>query len=424
MVELLITQGKIGEAFTYAERSKARVLLDALQRGDLNIARAMNAQERKEEQNFKNQIVSFNAQVSRESMRIQPDQARLAELKTQLQKSRQDYEAFRVKLYAAHPELRVQRGEVRPIGLDEAIKLLPDAGTALLEYVQTDDKTFLFLLAMKGSGGRSRMSLKVFDLPITRSELTGRVDSFRRQIGTLDLDFRRAATQLYDVLLRPARAELVGKEKLVIVPDGALWELPFQVLQSDGSRYLWQDYSICYAPSLTVLGHMVEQRRREKTGQPSRTRLLAMGNPALGGETVARIKRLHRSERLEPLPEAEMEVRMIGRLYGERSKIYVGAEAREDRLKEEADKSEVLHLATHAILNNASPMYSQIVLSQTDQSQNEDGLLEAWEITNLNFKADMVVLSACETARGRVGAGEGMIGLTWALFIPPSRYQL
>src|SRR5204863_8602681 len=67
------------------------------------------------------------------------------------------------------------------------------------------------------------------------------------------------------------------------------------------------------------------------------------------------------------------------------------------------------------IVNNSSPMYSYLVLSQGDSK--EDGLLEAWELLNMDLKADLVVLSACETARGRVGAGEGVIGLTWALFV-------
>jgi CHAT domain-containing protein len=67
------------------------------------------------------------------------------------------------------------------------------------------------------------------------------------------------------------------------------------------------------------------------------------------------------------------------------------------------------------MLNNASPMYSHLVLAPGDK--NEDGLLEAWEIMQLDLKADLAVLSACETARGRFGAGEGMIGLTWSLFV-------
>ena len=64
-------------------------------------------------------------------------------------------------------------------------------------------------------------------------------------------------------------------------------------------------------------------------------------------------------------------------------------------------------------------MYSHIVLSQA-KSPSEDGLLEAWELMNLDLQAQLVILSACETARGRVGAGEGVIGLTWALFVAGS----
>ena len=62
-------------------------------------------------------------------------------------------------------------------------------------------------------------------------------------------------------------------------------------------------------------------------------------------------------------------------------------------------------------------MYSHIVLPQASDPANEDGLLEAWEMMNLDLKAKLVVLSACETARGKLGAGEGVIGMMWAVFI-------
>src|SRR4030095_16263066 len=105
-----------------------------------------------------------------------------------------------------------------------------------------------------------------------------------------------------------------------------------------------------------------------------------------------------------------------GRLYGvSRSKVFVGADAREDRVKSEATRAKILHFATHGILNNASPLYSHLALAEGDA--NEDGLLEAWELMELELQADLAVLSACETARGRVGAGEGMIGFSWAMFI-------
>ena len=70
---------------------------------------------------------------------------------------------------------------------------------------------------------------------------------------------------------------------------------------------------------------------------------------------------------------------------------------------------------TPGVLNDAAPMYSHLMLAPGDK--NEDGLLEAWELMQLDLKAELAVLSACETARGRYGAGEGMIGLTWALFV-------
>src|SRR5204862_7741137 len=98
-------------------------------------------------------------------------------------------------------------------------------------------------------------------------------------------------------------------------------------------------------------------------------------------------------------------------LYGaEQRTIYVGAEAGEDLVKKEAGHAAILHFATHGTLNDAAPMYSHLVLAQGNA--NEDGLLEAWEIMQLELHADMAILSACETARGRYSAGEGMIGLT------------
>jgi CHAT domain-containing protein len=110
-------------------------------------------------------------------------------------------------------------------------------------------------------------------------------------------------------------------------------------------------------------------------------------------------------------------VKSLTRIYGPAaSRVYVGAEASEDVLKAEAGKYRVLHLAAHGVLNDASPMYSHVVLSQGGGAR-EDGLLEAWEMMNLDLQADLVVLSACETARGRFGAGEGVIGMTWALFV-------
>jgi CHAT domain-containing protein len=130
---------------------------------------------------------------------------------------------------------------------------------------------------------------------------------------------------------------------------------------------------------------------------------------------------LRGDESLEPLPNAEREVNTLGKLYGSnRSTVLVGEKATEEEWKAEAGKYRLLHLATHAILDDRNPMYSRIILSSPGDQAKEDGQLEAWELMNLDLKAEMVVLSACQTARGRLGAGEGMIGMSWALFVAGS----
>jgi len=211
-----------------------------------------------------------------------------------------------------------------------------------------------------------------------------------------------------------------GRTSLIIVPDGALWELPFQTLQPRPNRYLIEDAAIAYAPSLTALREMNKLRDRKKDAASSST-LLAFGNPALGKQSISGAQAVLMDEKLDPLPEAERQVNAIKQIYGApKTKVYLDAEASEAHAKAEAGSYRILHFATHGILNNSSPMYSQLLLAQSEGNRNEDGLLEAWEIMKLDLKADLVVLSACETGRGRVGAGEGMIGLSWALFVAGS----
>jgi CHAT domain-containing protein len=203
------------------------------------------------------------------------------------------------------------------------------------------------------------------------------------------------------------------------VPDDTLWDLPFQALLTGKNRFLVEDTAIAYAPSLTVLREIRKRRQRQNAGAASTT-LLALGNPRLGRETVnpaaPTVRDARLAGKLDSLSEAEQEVKALSRLYGiSRSQVYVGADASEDRVKSEAGRAGILHFAAHGVLNNASPMYSYLALAAKGAS--EDGLLEAWELMQLDLKASLAVLSACETARGRIGAGEGIIGLSWAMFI-------
>jgi len=418
IIELLVTQNQFGAALGYAERAKARVLLDVLRSGRSDVTKAMTAAEQDQERGFNNQLVSLNTKISSENQRAQPDPARLNDLKAQLQKVRLDYEAFQTGLYAAHPELKAQRGEIETLTPEQARALLPDSRSALLEYVVADERAYLFAFTVNAAG--TTTELKVYPLAIKQKELEGRVARFRETLASGSPGFHQPASELYDLLLKPAASQLQGRTALVIVPDGALWELPFQTLQPGPNRYLIEDSAIAYAPSLTALREMNKLRDRKKDAASSPT-LLAFGNPALTKQNILRAKPVLMDEKLDPLPEAERQVNAIKQIYGAaKSKVYIGAEASEAHAKAEAGSYRILHLATHGVLNDSSPMYSYLLLAQSEGDSNEDGFLEAWEIMKLDLKADLVVLSACETARGRVGTGEGMIGLSWALFIAGS----
>jgi CHAT domain-containing protein/predicted negative regulator of RcsB-dependent stress response len=413
MVELLIAQNDPHQALSYAERARARVLLDVLSSGRLSVTKTMTPAEIEQERALKSRLVSLNTQISRERQRQSADQDRLNQLDSQLQKARLELEAFQTNLYVAHPELKPQRGEAPIISAQEIAALLPDARSALLEYVVTDDHTYLF--AITRAEGKPEAEVRVYTLPIKRADLAKQTESFRRQLARRDFGFRDPAQQLYRLLLRPAHAQIEGKTNLIIVPDDNLWELPFQALIAEGGRYVIETGAVSYAPSLTVLREMRAQRNRRRDDE-ARLDLLALGNPAIGEETIERASSALRDDHLGPLPAAEREVKDLGKLYGAaRSKIYIGPEAQEKRVKAEARQARVLHFATHGILNDSSPMYSHLVLARGDK--NEDGLLEAWELTQLDLQADLAVLSACETARGRFGAGEGVIGLSWAMFV-------
>lgn len=415
LIELLVEQRDAASALAVAERAKAKVLLDTIESGRDTLGKELTPAERAQEQQILTRLTTLNAQLAAERQEMSPDKKRLAELTANLDRTRIEYESFLTSLYAAHPRLRIARGSLPPLSLGDAATLLGGADAALLEFAVGEERTLLFVLTKRASA--STPDLQVFSLPIKAKDLGERARKFRQTLANpkLDLGFKQESAALYDLLLKPAQAQLKGKISLVIVPDGALWELPFQALSATPNRFLIEQAAISYAPSLTYLREM---QRKGKPATSAPASLLAIGNPALAQRTMARAELAARDEKLAPLPLAEKEALALTTLYGARqSKVYIGAAALEERFKAEAGDYRVLHLATHGVLDDHSPMYSHVLLAQTGNNDKEDGLLEAWEIMNLDLKADLAVLSACETARGRVSAGEGVIGLSWALFV-------
>jgi CHAT domain-containing protein/uncharacterized protein HemY len=293
---------------------------------------------------------------------------------------------------ARGPAIAPETGAV----VEELAGIVPDARTALLEFVVGDEETVLFV-ASRDAG---RVRLDTYRIAVTRAALAARVARFRQAIASRDLGFAAEAEALHALVLEPAAERLRGRSRLIVVPDGPLWELPFAALAPRPGHFLVESASVAYAPSISVLA----ETARRPPGASSRKALLALGNSPRTGA--------------EPLPEAERQVTALARIYGaDRSTTYLGAEATEEHAKAAAGQYRVVHVASHGVLSAASPMHSHLVLSPSATGGSEDGYLEAREILGLHLDADLAVLSACETGLGRIGAGEGVIGLSWAFFV-------
>lgn len=414
MVDLLLSSQILKttfDAFLYAERAKGRVLLDVLGGGAVNLEKAMSQTEQDSNRRLSNEIAELNRRIGMEKSKSNSDILLLRNLNDQLRIARMKYEAFQNSLYAAHPELRIQRRQESPLSANDVSKLLKHE-TAFLEYVVTESRTYLLVLT---KGEREVLDLRSYPLNIDDKSLTQRTRDFRDMLAEQSPTFASSGRQLYDLLIGPALEQLKGVTTLCVIPDGVLWELPFPALQTKGDRYLLEDFSVYYAPSLAVLKEMSERRRSGDRLPPS---LLAFGNPRLSSEVTANVKAVYRSEVLGPLPEAESEVKALSEIWSPaRRKVLTGAAAEKKTFKTEAAQYALIHLATHGILDDSNPMYSRLVMARSENDPDDDGLLEAREIMQLNLHADLVVLSACQTARGRFGAGEGVVGMSWAFLV-------
>ena len=413
MVDMVITSHKKDsdeQALGIAESAKARVLLDVFSAGRIDLAKVMSDREKEKESELNQRIVDLNNEIAQAQEKGTSDKTRLKSLDEQLRSARTQYETFQDALYAAHPELRTSRQQTTPATLTYINSLL-NPTTAFLEYVVTDSRTYLLVLTK--SQVSESPSLRAYPIAIGSNDITNRTRAFRDSITTQSA-FADDARELYDLLLKPAEQQLNGKSSLCIVPDGILWDLPFQALEPRDGHYLLEDYAISYAPSLSVLKQMSVRKNSERPASS----LLAFGNPAMSNEIAANIRTTFRDENLGPLPEAEMEVEALRNIWGSPlTRVLVGSNARKSVFRQEASKYSIIHLATHGILDDTSPMYSRLVMARAENDPSDDGLLEAREIMQLDLHADIVVLSACQTARGRIGAGEGMIGMSWAFFV-------
>jgi len=357
--------------------------------------------------------------------------------------------ALQKKLIAAFPAY-ASLAEPGPIGLGELQKRLgPDE--AFLSFVIGHSQSYAMLLRRDG--------FAVHRIEATDATLADRVTQLREalapRLGSLpdyDLDLAHA---LYADLLGPFEPQLSGITHLVVATPGTLASLPFSLLVTQppapGSKHAYSSaawlirrMAVSQVPSPRAFVDLRDARARAK---PAPRPFLGVGNPTFAGAAAAAKGQPSALEALAggcrengpvqadliralaPLPETADEVRRVGaRLNADPGSILLGAAASEANLRRQAlGDYNVLYFATHGLLPGelrceTEPGLALSPPTGASTTTEDDGLLDASEVASLSLNADLVVLSACNTAAGggRFG-GEALSGLAEAFFYAGAR---
>ncbi|AUT00319.1 Fis family transcriptional regulator [Nostoc sp. CENA543] len=214
--------------------------------------------------------------------------------------------------------------------------------------------------------------------------------------------------RLHELLINPI-ADLLPKnpnERVIFIPQNALFLVPFAALQDAESKYLIEKHTILTSPSIQVLDLTRKQRQRLGTKPIQGKDTLIVGNPTM---PFFAPKIDETPQQLTPLPGAEKEATAISKLL--KTAPLIGNKATESTVIKRLPQARFVHLATHGIFDDIQGLNSAIALTPSGQ---DDGLLTASEILDLKLNAELVVLSACDTGRGRI-SGDGVIGLSRSL---------
>jgi CHAT domain-containing protein len=217
----------------------------------------------------------------------------------------------------------------------------------------------------------------------------GREDAVRTQAG-----------QLFATLLAPVQSNFQDRRRLVFVPDGLLFGLPFAALAERGRpRYLVEDHEIVVAPSATV--YLLCGERGRRLGVAGQGKVLAVGNPAMDDTLLSTGA---------PLPAAGEEATKVAGLYP-RSVLLTSGEATASNFLNGLDQAEVVHFAGHAHVNETYPLLSALLFAP-EPGREGSGPLFAHQIYGRHLRnTRVVILAACSTGRGSSRFAEEAIGL-------------
>lgn len=382
LVRLQLEMDMTEEAFQTAERLRARSYSQQFERTAIPM---LNEDQQRRERELRERVRQLQRALGEEQRENDRRQAAIRTFSSELFAAEREYQAF----LDDHRQSVSIRAAGNPVANSDEIRAQLSNGDILIEYVVGDDEVMLFALDSDGIFATIETVRKV--------DLRSRVELLRDLLDKPgDSRWLKPATSIADVLIAPLERAgvLDGVSNVYLVPHGILNYLPFAVLPtaaSGGQRLLVEEFTLSHLPTAVAL-------RERTTADRGPATLLALA-PS--------------NSRLRYAPD---EVRSINALFEPNSRMLLGEAATESRFKSLAGDYRMLHLATHSDFNKLNPMFSGLQLEADD---DDDGRLEVHEILRLQLDADLVTLSACDTALGsgyfaEVPAGDEFVGLTRA----------
>ncbi|MDH3245578.1 MAG: CHAT domain-containing protein, partial [Saprospiraceae bacterium] len=392
--------GYMDQALAVAERNKATLLVAALNESRASSFAGIPADQLELENQLKRDL-TFYEQKDADLREQGGSENEQTEIQATLFRLKTKYDSLIAAFEENYPDYYALKFSRDVVNVSQIREELLDDNDLLIEYHMGDEHLYIFAVG-RNTEHFIRNPIGPGFLPEIqriRDNLTERPSG--------DNDFAKVSHRLYKKLLEPLEGALIGKD-LLIIPDDVIGLVPFEVLTKREGRtdYLIIEHSVTYGYSATFLS----QALNTSNGYSDQFLAFAPDFSDRSDEPLltASAGRDGNSASLAPLLGAREEVEALSSAFP--GDFREGSDALESTFKQSAANYGIIHLATHAIIDNVNPMNSRLLFTRSGDSL-EDGNLHAWELLGMKLNAQLVVLSACNTGTGKIQKGEGVLSL-------------